>query len=209
MAYAGREKTRLEHEWKIAREYGYRDFASVEKELTRWIDDRAWTTGDGPQTLFAGAVGWLRERLVLLPGVSVLARLVASVRDAAMQRLWDVLAAMLTPAQARMLERLLDVPDAKRTSDLERLRKGTTALSGKGMVAALERVAEVAGLGFDSLKLEAIPQRRIVELARWGMAGKAPALRRHPRSRSSRRCWRRWCISRRKPPTTHLSCSMC
>ncbi|MDQ2897459.1 MAG: Tn3 family transposase, partial [Actinomycetota bacterium] len=183
VAYAGREKTRLEHEWKIAREYGYRDFASVEKELTRWIDDRAWTTGDGPQTLFAGAVGWLRERLVLLPGVSVLARLVASVRDAAMQRLWDVLAAMLTPAQARMLERLLDVPDAKRTSDLERLRKGTTALSGKGMVAALERVAEVAGLGFDSLKLEAIPQRRVVELARWGMAGKAPALRRHPRSR--------------------------
>lgn len=51
------------------------------------------------------------------------------------------------------------------------------------MVAALERVAEVAGLGFDSIKLDAVPQRRVVELARWGMVGKAPALRRHPRSR--------------------------
>lgn len=51
------------------------------------------------------------------------------------------------------------------------------------MVAALERVAEVAGLGFDSVRLDAVPQRRVVELARWGMAGKAPALQRHPRSR--------------------------
>jgi len=68
VAYAGREKTRLEHVWEIAREYGYRDFAVVEKELTRRIDDRAWTSGDGPRALFAGAVGWLRERLVLFGG---------------------------------------------------------------------------------------------------------------------------------------------
>jgi TnpA family transposase len=51
------------------------------------------------------------------------------------------------------------------------------------MVAALERVAEVAGLGLGGLALDSVPQRRLVELARWGMAGKAPALRRHPYSR--------------------------
>ena len=148
-----------------------------------WVDARAWTTGDGPKALFDGAVGWLRERRVLLPGVSVLTRLVASVRDVAMQRLWDVLAAMVTPAQARMLERLLEVPDEARTSDLERLRNGPTTPSGKGMVAALERVAEVAGLGLGAVATDSVPQRRLVELARWGMAGKAPALRRHRYSR--------------------------
>ena len=51
------------------------------------------------------------------------------------------------------------------------------------MVVALERIAELAGLGFGSLDLSGVPPRRVVELARWGMAGKAPALRRHPRGR--------------------------
>jgi hypothetical protein len=31
--YAAREKTRLEHQWEIAHEFGYRDFANAEREL--------------------------------------------------------------------------------------------------------------------------------------------------------------------------------
>ena len=53
------------------------------------MDDRAWTTGDGPKALFDWALVWLREHQVLLPGVSTLAQLVARVRDTAMQRPWD------------------------------------------------------------------------------------------------------------------------
>jgi 2-keto-4-pentenoate hydratase/2-oxohepta-3-ene-1,7-dioic acid hydratase in catechol pathway len=52
-----REKTRLEHQWEIARQVGYRDFVDVEAELAVWIDDRAWTTGEGPVAVFNGAVG--------------------------------------------------------------------------------------------------------------------------------------------------------
>ena len=182
--YLSRRPTRFEHVAEISQAYGYRDFADAENELEHWVDDRVWTTGEGPRALFEGAVRWLRERRVLLPGVTRLRRLVARVREATMQRLWDTVAAMVTPAQARMLELLLEVPEGARTSDLERLRTGPTTVSGKAMVAALDRVAELAALGLGSLDLDAVPQRRVVELARWGMAGKAPALRRH---RSSRR----------------------
>ena len=181
-AYAARAKTRLEHQWEIARAYGYRDFALAEAELSGWIADRAWTTGDGPRPLFVGAVAWLRERRVLLPGVSVLARCVATVREATTQRLWDTLAARPSPAQARRLDHLLDVHDG-RLSKLERLRDGPTATSGKGLVVALERVGEVAGLGFAGVAVDDVPRRRLVELARWGMAAKASALRRHPYKR--------------------------
>lgn len=48
-------RPRFEHQWEIAREYGWRSFADVEEELCGWVDDRAWTTGDGPKTLEAGA----------------------------------------------------------------------------------------------------------------------------------------------------------
>lgn len=71
--YLRREKTRFEHQWEIARAYGYSDFAGAEPDLVRWIDDRAWTTGDGPKAIFDATVGWLRERKVLLPAVSTLA----------------------------------------------------------------------------------------------------------------------------------------
>jgi hypothetical protein len=71
--YTEREKTRMEHAWEIQREYGLRDFADAEQELAEWIDARAWTTGDGPKAIFDGAVGWLRDRRVLLPGATTLA----------------------------------------------------------------------------------------------------------------------------------------
>lgn len=46
-----------------------------------------------------------------LPGATVLARLIAQVRDGAMQRLWDVMASMLTAKQARLVGRLPEVPE--------------------------------------------------------------------------------------------------
>lgn len=181
--YRVREMTRLEHAAQIRDAYGFVEFTAAAEELARWVDDRAWTTGDGPKALFDGAVLWLREHRVLLPGVSTLARLVARVRDAAMARLWDTLAAPLTAAQASALERLLDIPDGARTSDLERLRRGPTRVSGRAMAAALDRVSELTAIGVMQVEIGTVPRRRVIELARYGMASKAPALRRHPRSR--------------------------
>ena len=53
-----------DHAAEITAAYGYVDFveAEAEAELARWIDDRAWTTGEGPTALFGGSVRWLRAR---------------------------------------------------------------------------------------------------------------------------------------------------
>ncbi len=48
---------------------------------------------------------------MLLPGVSVLARLVARVRDETTLRLWDTLAEPLTARQRRVLDDTLVVRD--------------------------------------------------------------------------------------------------
>ena len=183
--YAERVKTRFDHQQEIRRKHGLRDFADAEAELAEWVAARAWTSGDGPKAIFLDAMTWLRERKVLLPGVTTLARLVARVRDDTTHRLWRVLEALLTPAQRRVLDRLLEVPPGLRVSDLERWRKGPPPRgSGPAIIQALDQVAEIQGLGLAGLAAEAVaPPRRLGELARYGMTADAWLLRRHPDDR--------------------------
>ncbi|GAA3760789.1 Tn3 family transposase [Salinactinospora qingdaonensis] len=177
--YAAREQTRLDHAEEIRRACGFVDFAEKQAELRAWLEAQVWTTTDGPKALFDGAVAWLRRRAVLLPGVTTLARLVARVREEVTERLWQELCALLGPGQQAGLEALLAVPEGERVSNLERLRRGPTRRSGQEMVRALDRVAEIFGLGLGQVDLSGFPARRVAEMARYGLAGKAPLLRRH------------------------------
>ena len=181
--YLSRRATRFEHTAEIVAAYGYRGFADVEAELERWVDDRAWTTGEGPAALFDGAVVWLRERRVLLPGVSRLARPVAH-------------------CPRRGHAAVVGCPvchgDAKPGSDARATPRGAGRREGLGPGAAAPGADHTVGQGhggrlgpggravrpgLGSLNLDVVPRRRMVELARWGMAAKAPGLRRHPSSR--------------------------
>ncbi|WTX00847.1 Tn3 family transposase (plasmid) [Streptomycetaceae bacterium NBC_01309] len=178
-AYGERENTRLEHVRELRKILEYREFADAEGELRAWVDARAWTTGEGPKALFDASVGWLRERRVLLLGVTTLARLVASVREAANKRLWDTLYGLLSTGQRAVLDALLTVPPGARVSELDRLRRGPVRISGPQMKEALERVGEIAALEVGDLDVSAIPPRRLAELSRYGVDGKASLLKRH------------------------------
>jgi Domain of unknown function (DUF4158) len=129
-AYTERRQTPFDHQEEIRKAYGLREFPEVEDEFTVWVDARAWNTGDGARSIFTDGVMWLRTGKVLLPGVTTLARLVARVRDQAIDRLHQMLYAVLTPQQRAVLELLLEVPEGARTSDLERWRKGPSVPSG-------------------------------------------------------------------------------
>ncbi len=183
--YTERRMTRFEHQTEIQQEYGISPFAEVKADLVAWIADQAWTTGDGPKTIFAGAVEWLRERPALLPGITTLDALVAEGRAAADKRLWEQVAGRVGPGTASALMRWLDIPeDANpRISDLERLRKGAFRASWKGVVKALRRLEDVQAVGIGAVDLSMVPPRRLTGLATYGLAGKASALRRlEPRS---------------------------
>ncbi|NUP42672.1 MAG: Tn3 family transposase [Streptomyces sp.] len=181
--YGERDGTARMHAGEIQEAGGWRDFAEVREELAGWLDARAWTTGDGPKALFDAAAGWLREGRVLLPGVSRLARLVGTVREAANQRLWDTLYGMLGVGQRAVLDSLLTVPPGERVSELDRLRRGPVRVSGPQMKRALERAEEIAALGMGTVDVSVIPPRRLAELSRYGVDGKASLLRRHSDAR--------------------------
>ncbi|MFI5774981.1 Tn3 family transposase [Streptomyces sp. NPDC051658] len=177
--YGERDGTARSHAGEIQEAGGWKDFAEVSAELGEWLDARAWTTGDGPKALFDAAAGWLRERRVLLPGASRLSRLVGNVREAANQRLWDTLYGLLNTGQRAVLDSLLTVPAGSRVSELDRLRRGPVRVSGPQMKWSLDRAEEIADLGMGELDVSGIPPRRLAELSRYGVDGKATLLKRH------------------------------
>jgi len=113
--YTDRAMTAYQHSWQIREAYGFRVFddATVTAALRQFLDGRAWTHAEGPGALFTHAVGWLRRSRVLLPGITVLIRLVATVREAAAQRMHATLAAAVVkvdPALPGRLRASLTVP---------------------------------------------------------------------------------------------------
>ena len=109
--YLARRVTHHEHAQDITRRYGYRDFHAPREvfRLVRWLYTRAWLSAERPSVLFDLATARLVEHKVLLPGVTVLERLVASVRDRAAARLWQRLAQLPERRPTATLEALVQV----------------------------------------------------------------------------------------------------
>lgn len=84
---------------------------------------RAWIGSERLTLLYALAIKRLVERKVLLPGLTVLERLVPGSRERAGKRLWATLAAAPTAEQAAGSQGLVVVPMDKRLSELDRLRR--------------------------------------------------------------------------------------
>ena len=127
----------------------------------RWLSTRAWLSAERPSVLFDLTTARLVERKVLLPGVTVLERLVARVRDRAALRLWHLLAQLPKPDQQARLEALLQVPDGARSSPFDRLRQAPTRVSGPALVAALQRLEDIRAIGVSDLPLAPLPPNRL------------------------------------------------
>ncbi len=187
--YTVRAQTAYEHTWMIRDAYGFHVFEDreswearqVSKRFLAFLHGRAWTHAEGPTALFDQSVAWLRRHRVLLPGVTVLERLVGGVRERADERMYAVVARQAERAGAGLplaLAGLLEVPDGARVSELERLRQAPKRQSGTEMVRALRRVDDLAGLELGRVQVGKVPVRRMKTLARYGAGSKAPALAR-------------------------------
>jgi TnpA family transposase len=175
----------------IKQRYGYQEFHSQPEhwKLVRWLYQRSTLSPESPSVLFDLTTARLAERKILLPGVSVLARLVASVRERAANRLFKVLSSLPNQKQVSILEKLLLIPEKARYSTLDRLRHSPTRVSAKSMLAAINRLSEIRSFGMSDIDLSRIPPTRVKFLARLGAASRSAAI-----ARMITKGWTRYCI---------------
>jgi hypothetical protein len=137
-----------------------------------------------PITLFDLTTARMVKQKILLPGVTTLTRLVASVRDRAAARLWRILAELPSPLQrGRLLSLLQPAEGSNRYSLLDRLRRAPTRISAAGMLDALDRLSEFRALRLEDLDLARVPPGRLRTLARYAALSRAQAIQRMPEER--------------------------
>jgi TnpA family transposase len=178
--YLVRQNTRWEHTDEIRQCYGYSDFSEQPEHwrMVRWIYLKAWFGNERPSVLFDHATARLVARKILLPGVTVLSRLVASARDRASQRVWKILSTATTPELQAKLETLLDVPDYSRQSNLDRLRKSPTRVSGPALLGGIDRLEEIRKLGANQLVFPHVPPNKVSAMARYAALASAQTVAR-------------------------------
>ena len=164
-------KTRYRHVEEIKARFGYRDFSAptIGLSLVRFLYTRATLSPERPSQLFDLATAWLVERNVLLPGATVLERLIARVRERANLALWEKLARLPNGKQREKLLGLLDTPEGSRVSALEHLKRAPRRISGQSLREAVLRVERVREVGVGELDLSTFPSVQLKALARYGV----------------------------------------
>jgi len=182
--YTDRKATRLTHCNEIKTQFDYQDLSGIwGYRLTRWLYSQVWFGNERPSILFERCTIWLISRKVLLPGISTLTVLIAKVRDRASKKLWKRLTLLVNSDQKEQLENLLLVPEGKRYSKLDDLKKGPTHISGAGLVQALQRYKYIRDLGVGQINIGNIPKAKINYLARYVTLSWAPSIARMPDDR--------------------------
>ncbi|PGR56526.1 Tn3 family transposase [Bacillus cereus] len=175
------ERTARNHAQEIKRIYNYKDFTEQPHHwrLLRWLYTRAWVSAERPSVLFDLATAKCVENKILLPGVTVMERLIAQIRDRANTRLWRKLASLPNHQQRETLEKLLasDSTINKRTN-LDILRKPPARITVTGLLKTIERYEKFCEIGSIEWNTAGIPMGRIVSLARYASMARAQTIER-------------------------------
>jgi len=166
--YMTRRATRVAHRAEIQHHYGYHDFTDPpwRFRLSRFLYSRAWLSNERPSLMFDMATAWLIQHKVLLPGATVLQRLIIEIRERASNQLWNRLALLPTSEQLSELEALLVVEEDRRISPFDRYRKGPVKVSGPSLVTAITRYNELRTFGAQNFNFSGIPPVRFKAIAR-------------------------------------------
>ena len=151
-----REATYLEQRQNILKHLGFQRFDhNVQAQLEAWIAQQA-RLGTLPDALFQQAENHLLAKRVLLPGPSVLERLIIHVCSDIHLQLFETVFRQLSPALRQAIDRLLLVPDGEQRSTFFHLKEYPPAPSISSIQSYLQRYQTVAETGIDEFEIQVV-----------------------------------------------------
>jgi TnpA family transposase len=152
----GRLATETEQLQRIREYLGWRPFDDEARaRLTRWLTQRA-TDDLLPRDLVHRAEAMLRTWHVVLPALSTLEELVASVSTRIQDEVYTRLATGLTSELQRAMDDLLEVPSGERRSTLFTLKEYPPEARNAVILRYIERYHFLGDLGVSAMDLSSI-----------------------------------------------------
>lgn len=171
-------RSRKNHTVIIRQTYGYRDFAAdgyARFRLTRWLYTLAWSGDDRPSLLIDRATSWLIANKILLPGISLLERLVGRIRHRVHRRLWRAITGTLTEEQHARIESLL-TNDGEDLSTWEQMRTPPLRRRIVELTRQFQRINTIRACGLRPDAPAKIPVALVQRLARLNRTSRPSAL---------------------------------
>jgi TnpA family transposase len=148
-----RKATSVEHRQNILRYLGFRRFGETEQQqLEAWLQQKT-LLGILPDELFQQAEGYLLDRRILLPGPSVLERLIIHICADAHNHLFESIFQRLPPELRDTIDKLLLVPEGEQRSYFFRLKEYPPAATISAIQSYLDRYQTVAKTGIDEIEI--------------------------------------------------------
>jgi TnpA family transposase len=180
LSFYGGDRNQWKHSTSIRIRYGYREFHSQPEyfRLTRWLYNRIYNSNERSLFLFDAVTARLIDRKILLPGASVIERLIIRIKEKAEKRFCRKLSACISASKRKRLEKIFSIPEGSKQTELDFLKKHPVKVTFSELENALKRVESIDWLGITELNLSKFPKIRISMYARYAAIATVRSLKR-------------------------------
>ena len=146
----------IEHRQNILNHLGFQKFDEVAQgQLATWLTQQG-QLGRLPDDLFPQAEHYLLDRRILLPGPSVLERLIIHSCAAVHGQLFESMFQRLAPALRQAIDHLLTVPEGEQRSAFYYLKEYLPAATRSSMQSYVQRYQTVAETGIEAFEAQGV-----------------------------------------------------
>ena len=147
-----REATYLKHRQNVLKHLGFQKFDEIVQErLKIWLEQQA-RLGVLPDELFQQTELYLLEQRILLPGPTVLERLIIHICSDMHIQLFELVFQQLSSELRQAIDQLLTVPEGKQRSYFYHLKEYPPAATISSMQSYLKRYQTLAATGIDNFE---------------------------------------------------------